>query len=380
MPYAFIDLDILKENTKQLLIRSHNKKVRLATKSIRCRSILDTLFKESDQIQGLMCFTAPEAIWLSKQGYDDLLIAYPTVHPNHLEAVAKEVKKGKRIYLMTDLPEHLQRINAAGTKMDVCLPVCLDLDMSSKFPGLHFGVHRSSVASVDGCKRYLSALNDCPNVALKGVMGYEAQIAGLGDNVRGQSLKNSVVRRLKAKSLKEITKRREAVVALVKAEGHTLDFVNGGGTGSLETTTKEDWVTEVTIGSGFYTSTLFDSYLKFRHLPAAVYAIEVVRIPDEDIYTCLGGGYVASGMPGTDKAPSVYLPEGASLTKNEMAGEVQTPVVYKGSEGLHIGDPVFMRHSKAGELCERFNQLYLISKGKILDEVDTYRGEGKCFL
>jgi len=380
MPFAFIDLDIMEENTRQLLIRSQQKQVRLATKSIRCRTILDTLLKESDHIQGLMCFTAPEAVWLSEQGYDDLLIAYPTVHPKHLEAVAREVKKGKRIYLMTDHPEHLQRINAVGAALDICLPVCLDLDMSSKFPGIHFGVLRSSVASVADCKTYLNALKDCPKVALKGVMGYEAQIAGLGDNVRGQAMKNAVIRKLKARSLKEITKRRQLVVELVKSAGHTLDFVNGGGTGSLESTREEEWVTEVTIGSGFYTSTLFDSYVKFRHLPSAAYAIEVVRKPANDIYTCLGGGYVASGSVGTDKAPSVYLPEGAILTKNEMAGEVQTPVVYKGTESLEIGDPVFMRHSKAGELCERFNDLYLISKGKIVGQVKTYRGEGKSFL
>lgn len=378
MPYAFIDLDVMEENTKQLLIRSQNKLVRLATKSIRCRTILDRLLKESDQIQGFMCFTAPEAVWLSEQGYDDLLIAYPTVHPKHLEAVAQEVKKGKRIYLMTDRPEHLHRINAAATKLDTCLLVCLDLDMSSKFPGIHFGVHRSSVDSVEDCKQYLNAFKDCPNIALKGIMGYEAQIAGLGDNVRGQAVMNNIIRRLKSRSIKEIRKRRQEVVKLVKAAGHTLDFVNGGGTGSLESTCQEEWVTEVTIGSGFYTSTLFDSYLKFRHLPAAAYAIEVVRKPEEHIYTCLGGGYVASGSVGTDKAPSVYLPEGANLTKNEMAGEVQTPIVYKGT--LDIGDPVFMRHSKAGELCERFNTLYLISKGKIVDEVMTYRGEGKSFL
>lgn len=380
MPFAFIDLDVLEENTSQLLNRSGDKSIRLATKSIRCRTILDKLLDASPQINGLMCFTAPEAVWLSEQGYNDLLIAYPTVHPEHLRLVAGEVKKGKRIYLMTDKSEHIEGINEVGKAENVVLPVCLDIDMSSKFPGLHFGVHRSSINSLDKVKDFITTVKTCDNVALKALMGYEAQIAGLGDNVPGQRLKNKVVRRLKQRSLKEITQRREAIVQYIKQEGITLDLVNGGGTGSLETTILEEGVTEVTIGSGFYTSTLFDNYQKFRHLPAAVFAIEVVRQPTPDIYTCLGGGYVASGSANIDKIPAPYLPEGCKLTQNEMAGEVQTPIVYSGKDELSIGDPVFMRHSKAGELCERFNTLYLISKGKIVDQVPTYRGEGKAFL
>ncbi len=380
MPFAFIDKDILTENTNQILNRAGNKKIRLATKSIRCRAIIDYLLAVNDQIQGLMCFTAPEAVWLSKLGYDDLLIAYPTVHREHIRDVAREVKKGKKIYLMTDKEEHLIRINQIGEQEKTILPICLDLDMSSKFPGLHFGVHRSSVNDKKRATTYLEAVKKNPFVALVSVMGYEAQIAGVGDNVKGQGLKNTAVRQLKKRSLKEITKRREEVVEMIKDQGFALELVNGGGTGSLESTILEEGVTEVTVGSGFYTSTLFDHYQKFRHLPAAIFAIEIVRQPAKQIYTCLGGGYVASGAAGTDKVPLPYLPPGCKLTKNEMAGEVQTPILYNGKEALSIGDPIFMRHSKAGELCERFNELTLISKGRIVEKVPTYRGEGQSFL
>ena len=50
-----------------------------------------------------------------------------------------------------------------------------------------------------------------------------------------------------------------------------------------------------------------------------------------------------------------------------------------GSEAaaLRIGDSVYMRHAKAGELCERFDSLYLVQGGEIVDEVPTYRGEGQ---
>jgi D-serine deaminase-like pyridoxal phosphate-dependent protein len=68
------------------------------------------------------------------------------------------------------------------------------------------------------------------------------------------------------------------------------------------------------------------------------------------------------------------------LIDQEGAGEVQTPVIYTGAEHLHLGDPVFLRHSKAGELCERFKSLLLVQGGKVTGEVLTYRGEGQCFV
>jgi len=224
------------------------------------------------------------------------------------------------------------------------------------------------------------AIKDAEFVKLEGLMGYEAAIAGMGDNIKGKLVQNLVVHFLKNNSAKEIAKRRgECVQALIN-DGAELRFVNGGGTGSLEWTTQEDAVTEVTIGSGLYASGLFDSYSNFRHLPSAAFAIEIVRQPTDDIYTCHGGGYIASGAISSDKQPLPYLPEGIELIPQEGTGEVQTPVINKSSAQLHLGDPIFFRHSKAGELCERFKSIYLVAGGKIVEEVRTYRGEEQCFV
>ncbi len=211
-------------------------------------------------------------------------------------------------------------------------------------------------------------------------MGYEAQIAGLGDNFPGQRAKNALVRRLKRRSIHEVAERRAAIVALARSCGITPRFVNGGGTGSIDSTREEAVVTEITAGSGFYAPALFDNYCDFRYAPAAAFAIEIVRRPRPSLYTCLGGGYIASGSTGPEKQPAPYLPEGAQLLSLEGAGEVQTPIRYDGPLTLHVGDPIFMRHSKAGELCERFTHLYLVSDGRIVDRVTTYRGDSRCFI
>jgi D-serine deaminase-like pyridoxal phosphate-dependent protein len=378
LPLAYVDLDMFDENIQAILKRSGTKKIRIASKSIRCVELMQRILDFNSQFQGIMCYSAEEAVWLSQQGFDDLLLAYPTLQEDSIRAVADEIKKGKQIYLMTDLTEHLTKIQAIAASENVTVPIALDLDMSSRWSLLHFGVHRSSVWNKETLHKYLEALKSCPNLKLCATMGYEAQIAGVGNRVPGKSLMNSLISSLQRISKKELAKRRKELVEILQKECPELSIVNGGGTGSLESTAEEDWVTELTAGSGFYAPALFDNYSHFRHLPAAGFALEVVRHPQQNIYTCLGGGFVASGAVGKEKAPAPYLPEGMKLTPNEMAGEVQTPIQYKGS--LEIGDPVFFRHSKAGELCEHFQELCLIKDGRILGKSKTYRGEGRCFL
>jgi D-serine deaminase-like pyridoxal phosphate-dependent protein len=59
---------------------------------------------------------------------------------------------------------------------------------------------------------------------------------------------------------------------------------------------------------------------------------------------------------------------------------VQTPVLGTAAAQLLVGDRVYFRHAKAGELCERFETLHLVAGDRVVDEVPTYRGEGRCFL
>jgi D-serine deaminase-like pyridoxal phosphate-dependent protein len=327
-----------------------------------------------------MCFTAREAAWLAGQGFDDLLIGYPAYHPDDLMAVAQATTAGAHITLMVDSVAQVEQAETVAKKAGVRLPLCLEVDMTLALPGLHFGVWRSPLQSADQARPVLERIARSQDVALDGVMGYEAQVAGVGDNYPGKLAKNTLVWRLKERSVRLDAERRAAVVALAESLCGPLRFVNGGGTGSMTTTRAEDAVTEITVGSGFYSPGLFDNYREFRFQPAAGYAIEIVRLPAPGIYTCLGGGYSASGGAGKDRLPSVYLPSGARLDALEGAGEVQTPIHYAGPERLALGDPILLRHAKAGELCERFTHLACISDGAIVDEVTTYRGDGQCFL
>jgi D-serine deaminase-like pyridoxal phosphate-dependent protein len=210
-------------------------------------------------------------------------------------------------------------------------------------------------------------------------MAYEGQIAGVGDNPAGRPLYGRAIRYMQRKSGAELAVRRAAITAAVRAVT-PLEFVNGGGTGSVEKTTTEAAVTEIGAGSGLYHPGLFDSYRGFTGRPAALFALPVVRRPGPGVVTALGGGYLASGAGDAARLPRPFLPAGLRLDKDEGAGEVQTPLLGRAADGLRIGDRVWLRHAKAGELCERFGELHLIDGDMITAIVPTYRGEGKAFL
>lgn len=381
LPLAFCDLDLLAANARNLVERSGGTPIRLASKSIRCREILRRVQAMSPVFQGILCYSAAEAAHLAADSsFKDLVVAYPTVDRRDLDLACAAIARGGEICLMVDDPGQLPPLSRAAARAGVTLPVAIDLDMSSSLPGLHFGVRRSPVTTDAAALALADAVAAAPNLRLDGLMGYEAQLAGLQDFLPGQRLKSAAVRALKRRSQPEIFARRAAVVAALRARGHELRFVNGGGTGSLEATRTDPSVTELAAGSGLYGPTLFDGYATFHPRPAAGFALPIVRRPTAGVYTCFGGGYIASGSPGRDRQPTPYLPAGARLLPTEGAGEVQTPVVHEGPETLALGDPIFFRHAKAGELCEHFSELILLAGGTIVGRAPTYRGDGHSFV
>ncbi|MDR6553910.1 amino acid deaminase/aldolase [Paenibacillus qinlingensis] len=379
-PFAFVDLDLLDANIRDIAQEAGGKKIRVASKSIRCPEVLRRILAADHVYQGIMCYTADEAAFLARDGFDDLLLGYPQWQAEALTDVISLIGEGKTITFMVDCIEHVEHLEQLAAKLQVTVPVCLDIDMSTDFPGLHFGVYRSPLTNWEHVRPIAEAIVKANWLRLDGIMGYEAQIAGVGDNAPGQAVKNVLIRRLKKSSIRKAAKWREEVTLRLSQMGVQLRFVNAGGTGSMDSSREEAWVTEITAGSGFYSPGLFDNYVSFRYKPAAGYAVEVVRRPQPNIVTCMGGGYTASGPTGADKRPKPYLPEGLELLALEGAGEVQTPLRVRGEVKLELGDPVFFRHAKAGELCERFLVLYAVSQGSIVSTYPTYRGMGACFL
>ncbi|WP_042169300.1 amino acid deaminase/aldolase [Paenibacillus gorillae] len=380
MPFAFVDLDRLDHNAREIAQAAGDKKIRIASKSLRCVDVMRRLLDADPVYQGIMCFTAAEAAFLAGQGFDDLLLGYPQWHPRHIAELADWIKEGRTVAFMADSVEHVEQLERLAKERGTVFAVCIDIDMSVQYPGLRFGVWRSPIQVWEQLKSVVERIVQSDWLKLDGLMGYEAQVAGVGDRMPASTLKNKLVRALKKRSIAEAARRRGDAVERIAAMNVPLRFVNAGGTGSLDSSRNEPWVTEMTAGSGFYSPVLFDYYSNFQYEPAAGFAIEIVRKPRHDIVTCMGGGYTSSGSAGPEKLPQPYLPEGLKLFGREGVGEVQTPLLYGGGTPLAIGDPVFFRHAKAGELSERFLTLHAVSQGQIVGEYATYRGMGECFL
>ncbi|KAB2442831.1 amino acid deaminase/aldolase [Bacillus luti] len=380
LPCAFLDEVALEKNIQSIIELSGNKKIRIASKSLRSVPIMKKILAANNRFQGIMCFSPREAVFLIEQGFNDVLLGYPAYDERALHEISMLTKQGLVITCMVDCEEHIVYLEKIAKKSQGCFRVCLDIDMSSRFFQFHFGVKRSPVKDVQGALKIVKKVKDSSYLILDGVMGYEAQIAGVGDHIPNQWMKSKAISYLKKKSVLEVKERRGHIVKEIQNLGIDLRFVNGGGTGSIKTTEKDNSVTEITVGSAFYSPKLFDYYKEVKFQPAVGFALPVVRKPDLSIYTCLGGGYIASGAVGKDKEPEVWRPNGAKLLPLEGAGEVQTPIFYNGEEQVDIGDSILFRHSKAGELCERFPFVYRVKNGEIVGEYSTYRGDGQCFL
>lgn len=380
-PFAFVDLDAMWANAADLRRMAAGVPIRVASKSVRCRALLRRILERDPGFRGLLTFTLPETLWLAGEGFENLVLAYPTADREALTELARLTgdDPAGAPAVMVDSAAHLDLIESAAG--DAPVRVCIELDVGWWALGgrIKVGPKRSPVRTPEATAALAREIAARRGMRLVGLTAYEGHIAGVGDDAPSSRVRNIAIRVMQRLSAREIRSRRAAVVDAV-SRVTPLELVNGGGTGSLRATASEPAVTEVTAGSGFYDPVLFDHYRALELRPAAAFAMPVVRKPSGSIATVLGGGYLASGAATKDRLPQPYLPRGLRLDPLEGAGEVQTPVLGEAAGRLAVGDRVYFRHAKAGELCERFASLYLIEGGEIADEVPTYRGEGNCFL
>jgi D-serine deaminase-like pyridoxal phosphate-dependent protein len=382
-PLAVLDLEALDANAGDLVRRAAGKPVRVASKSVRNREVLRRVLARPG-FAGILAYSLAEALWLSEGEAPvstDVVVGYPTVDRAALRQLAGDEAAASRVTLMVDSVEHLDLVDAVvPPSQRPALRICLDVDASLRAAGgrVHVGVRRSPVHAPEDAAALARQVTDRPGFSLVGVMAYEAQIAGVQDAPAARRLRGIAVRGMQAVSARELAGRRAQVVAAVSAVG-PLEFVNGGGTGSLERTSAEDAVTEVAAGSGLYCPVLFDGYRAFSARAATFFAVPVTRVPAPGVVTVAGGGWVASGPPGADRLPAPTLPPGLAWLPAEGTGEVQTPLRGPGTAELRVGDRVWFRHAKAGEICEHVDVLHTLQGDVVTGAFQTYRGEGKAF-
>lgn len=377
-PVVALQLDAFVSNAHDLVRRAGGLPIRVASKSIRVREILESILTLPGY-RGVLAYSLAEAVWLSSS-IDDIVVAYPSVDRAAIRALVTDPLAARRVTILVDSIEHLDVVDAVlppGKRETV--RVCLDLDASWRSPVLgHIGVHRSPIHAPDEARALAEVVERRAGFTLVGMMAYEAQIAGVGNSPKGRPVTARVLQGMQRASVRELRERRAQSVALVR-EVAELEFVNGGGTGSIESTVADPSVTEVAAGSGLFGPHLFDHYAHFTPAPSVAFALDVVRKPSPEIATLFGGGWIASGPHGPDRSPLITWPAGLRYAPREGAGEVQTPVFGHEARNLRVGDRVWLRHTKSGEVMEHVNEVALVSGDNLVGTVQTYRGAGKVF-
>ena len=377
-PFGVLDAVALRANIADLRRRAAGTPIRVASKSVRMRAVLSEVLAQPG-FAGVLCYALPEAIWLCRSGFRDLVVGYPSADRHAIATLGGDDELAAHITLMVDDAAQLDLIDAAAPWPGRArIRLCLELDAAYRPAGrtATLGARRSPIRTPEQATRLARRIADHPGFRLVGLMAYEGQIAGVGN--AGRSPRAAIVRAVQRRSAAEIADRRPAVVAAVRRLAD-LEFVNGGGTGSIESTVADPSVTEIAAGSGLLGPTLFDHYTTFRPAPAAYFVLPAVRRPARTIVTVAGGGWVASGPPGVDRLPLPVHPPGLRYLGTEAAGEVQTPLSGRAATRVHLGDHVWFRHAKSGEVCEHLTELHRVDRGRVVEQIPTYRGEGKAF-
>ncbi len=377
-PLVLVDLDAFDANADDLVRRAAGTPIRLASKSVRVPALIRRAL-ERDGFQGVLAYTLAEALWLEEQGItDDVLVAYPSVDRAALARLVGSPRAADRVTLMIDDVAHLEVIDSVRASHAVPVRVAIEVDAGLRVGGQHVGPKRSPLYDAAAVAALARTVVDRPGFRLVGVMTYEGQVAGLPDDVPTARARSLVVRRLKSMSVSQLHVRRREIADALR-DIVDLELWNAGGSGSIESTVSDPVVTEVAAGSGLLVPALFDHYQSFAARPAAFYGLPVVRRPSPHLATVHGGGFVASGPSGSDRLPTPWAPAGLHLTGLEGAGEVQTPLTGHPAGRLSIGDLVWFRHAKSGELFEHTNSVRLLSGDRLVDEVSSYRGHGLSF-
>lgn len=359
-PVGVIDLDAFDYNAAQMPTRAGGLPIRVASKSIRSVAALRRAL-EHEGYRGILAYSVPEALHLVGEGFRDIVVAYPSVNRQALRELAADDTARESITVMVDSVELLSLLEGS-------VRVAIDIDCTLHLPGAVIGPRRSPVRTPEQVSALAREILRRGH-RLVGLMAYEGQVASVADGLPGPV--GAVKRWLRTKSMTDLAPRRRACVEAAR-EVADIEFVNGGGTGSLQESAAEGTLTELAAGSGFYTPAIFDDFTGINHKAAAFFVCQVSRVPAPGWATVNSGGWIASGPPAKDRVPVPVWPAGLSYSSTEGAGEVQTPL--RGAD-LEVEDLVWFRHAKAGEMTENVDRLLAVGHDGV-DVWDTYRGQG----
>ena len=360
---------------RDLLRRARGVPLRLASKSLRVRALQERALAAG--FVGTLCFTLPEALWLASNGWDDLVVAYPTVDRGALRELAHTVR-ARTDHGDGRLPRAPGRDRGRGRRPREGLH-----RRRRRLAARSYGDRREALAAArrrpcdKSCKRDRRAARARARRAdgLRGADRRRRRRARRASRCCGSRCRSC--RRCPRASSRAGARRSSTRCA----RSRRCASSTAAGPGSIERTAAEPAVTEVAAGSGLYGPTLFDTYRAFKPRPAALFALPVVRKPSSKLATALGGGYPASGAAGRDRLPRPFLPAGLKL--DAARGRGRGPDAARGQgRGRAAGRRPRVVPPRQGGRAVRALRRRAPDPRRASSSTPcpTYRGEGKTFL
>ncbi len=199
-PLALVDLAAFDANADDLVRRAGGKPIRVASKSVRCRALLERVLAR-EGFAGIMSFTLAESLWLARSGFDDVLLAYPSADRAGFAELTADPRLAAAVTVMVDDPAQLRLIDEARASGAEEVRVCLELDTSFRPLGgkVRIGALRSPLHSPAQVAALARAITRRPGFRLVGVMAYEGHVAGVGDAVEGHAARSRAIRLMQAR-------------------------------------------------------------------------------------------------------------------------------------------------------------------------------------
>jgi D-serine deaminase-like pyridoxal phosphate-dependent protein len=336
-PALVLDLDVARRNLATMAERLAPLPARLRphVKVHKCPQ-LSLLQVEQGGAIGVATATAWEAVVMARAGVADVLVANQVVGDAKLAALAASARDA-RLTVAVDDARNAAALDAAARAAGSTLGALIEVDV---------GMGRGGTRSVPESLALAAAIEPLAALELRGVQGYEGHCMLEPDPL--------VRRRKAAEAMALLAEHVEAM----RAAGHPIDVVSGGGTGTYDITGANPLVTELQAGSYLCMDGFHGNLVPGFERALFVAATVVIRHGSTAVVDAgrksVGIDFVQPWIEGRDDAQATFFAEEHGLF--EVAGG-----------GLDLGERVEIVPGYAPTTVNLYDVFHVVSQGVVVD-------------
>jgi D-threonine aldolase len=335
-PALILDLDVARRNLAAMAARLEGKPARLRphVKIEKCPE-LARLHVEYGAV-GIATATAWEALVMARAGIADVLVANEVVGPAKIDALVAAARIC-RLTVAVDDARNVAALAAAATAAGVTMEMLIEVDV---------GMGRGGTRSISETLTVAAAVAAAPGVRLRGVQAYEGHCMLEPD------------RELRIAGAHAAMALVSQHVDRLRAAGHAVDDVSGGGTGTYDITSANPIVTELQAGTFVFMDLFHGTLVEGFEHSLFVAATVVIRHGSTVVLDAgrksVGIDFIQPRMVGHDLEARYFAEEHALFD-------------FPGEPPLDIGDRVELIPGYAATTVNMYDVYHVVSSGVVVD-------------